>query len=247
VLTRFWDAVRSMVQEEAPPVATEQSLPVSDLSVTDPARVRDLLVQLVNSRLPLALQGEGSADLGTATVFAVAGSHVMLQRNVQTGHTIADTPLRVNAAGSSPQGALMFTLQLQPSRLSGLWRAPLPAELLCVQSRRHRRIEVFRSVRHTAQLRLANGLPQGCLFDLAEEGAGLRMPECPQASRFSEGGVLLLDGVELRVPTIRLVHARTVPTGEHHVGLGFQGMDHADARTMRRWLNAAEVTSIGPA
>jgi hypothetical protein len=125
-----------------------------------------------------------------------------------------------------------------------LWRAPFPKELLCVQSRAYRRVHVPSSMGHQARLAAPGVFQDARVLDLAEEGAGLQVAEPGVEQAMSKGGILTLDGLELRVPNIRVVHQLQRGDGQTRLGVALHGMLEADRRALRRWLNAAEVTSL---
>jgi hypothetical protein len=241
MLNRFWQGVQSMLGETPSSAAELVPLPMCDLAVTEPGRVQELLRLIESGHYALSLQSSEGQGLGRAHVFAVTQSQVTLR----CSQAMADRPAgRVNAVGSSDRGAVMFTLELVPTRLGDLWRAALPAEILCVQSREHRRVEVVRSLGHQAQLITARPGAVKQVLDLSESGASLDIPE-PLQGPLSDGNVvLMLDGMRIQVPRLEVVHSRALPQGGTRAGVRIEGLQGEEARSLRRWLNAAETALI---
>ena len=239
MLGRFWQGVRSMLAEADVPEAL--GLPVCDLTVTQPVRIASLMADLRAEQFVLSVQAEGGLPVGRATVFSADARSVVLRLAVsQVVRPVDGLGLRVNVAGSSPQGALMFTLDLQATRLGDLWRADLPDEILCLQSRRHRRVQTWRSLNHEARLQLPPALQGAQLLDLSEEGAGLSLQSPVDPRLGLQGATLVLDGMKIEVPNFRVMHRTAPAEGPVRLGLGLQGMAPADQRALRRWLNEAE-------
>jgi hypothetical protein len=239
MLNGFWQGVKSMLGEpSAPPLA----LPTCDLAVSDAERVREMLRLLEQGRQVFSLQNQDGMAIGQATIFAVTSSQVTLRCSSRCAGMGAQ---RVNVAGVSDGGAVLFTVDLVPTRLGDLWRAALPADVLCVQSRQYRRVGVVRSVGHHADLSLPTVAKHWQLLDLSEQGAGLGLQAPLTQEALSEGGLLVLDGMRIRVPRIHLVHVREDKRGTR-AGLRLEGVVEHEMRALRRWLNEAESTLITP-
>jgi c-di-GMP-binding flagellar brake protein YcgR len=236
-LDRFWKGVRTLL--DAAPEPQASALPVCELAVAQPARVRDVLEQLADAGLPLALQSAFGEPFARATLVAVGTEALTLRLERHDGLLSGTAPLRVNVVGSSPGGALMFSLVLKRTHNTGLWQAPLPFELLCIQSRQHRRVEVGLGRSHQAAIELDQQPQRRDLHDLSEHGASLTLPDT--AALDAGGGVLLLDGVAVRVPEFRVASVGAAVAGGVRIGLGLHGIDPMDQRALRRWLNQAET------
>jgi hypothetical protein len=243
MLGRFWQGLQSMLQESSLAAVNMAPLPVCDVAVSDPVRILELLHLLESDRHSLSLQSSEGQGLGSARVFAVTQSQVTLQ--CSTGLDQAgDVP--VNVIGASSRGAVMFTLRLIPTRMGDLWRAVLPDEVLCVQSRQHRRVEVVHSLGHKVELITAHPGAVRRVLDLSESGAALDV-HGSASTPWADGPVVLkLDGVKIHVPRLEIVHTRALPEGHLRAGVRLADLRSDDSRHLRRWLNEAETALLTP-
>lgn len=239
MLQRLWDSVKSLAAQQA--TAADITLPLCDVAITDDDRIIDLLRRLEDDGGELHLQIAGKSELRSCRVFAVTRTQLTLRGDLDEGLA---SPLAVNVTGSGRTGALMFSGQLHRTRLGGLWRCKLPAEVLCVQSRQHRRVLLADRSDMVTRLLLASPTPHAHrILDLSEQGMGLFTKDAAlDGHRLSEGGTLELDGVRLLLPTIKVVHTRAV-LGGNRLGLQFTVHGASDERHLRRFLNTAETHS----
>lgn len=243
MLNRFWQGVQSMLCESPVACAAPAPLPLCDLAVTEAERVLELLRLLESDRGALSLQSNEGHGFGRAQVFAVTKSQVTLRCGMAQGQVAERC---VNVVGSSSRGAVMFTLRLVPTSLGDLWRAPLPDEVLCVQSRQHRRVEVVRSLGHEAKLLTAQPGVVRQVLDLSESGAALDLIGPPQSLLTQGEAVLVLDGMRIQVPRLEVVHSRALANGHVRTGVRLADLPSEEARQLRRWLNAAETALLTP-
>jgi hypothetical protein len=243
VLNRFWQGVQSMLGESPVAQAAPAPLPLCDLAVTEPERVLELLRLLESDRTALSLQSSEGQGLGRGVVFAVTKGQVTLRCATALGQA---AERRVNVVGSSSRGAVMFTLHLVPTSLGDLWRAPLPCEVLCVQSRQHRRVEVVHSLRHEAELLTAQPGAVQRVVDLSESGAALDLNGSPQSLSSGGEAVLVLDGMRIHVPRLEVVHTRALTNGRVRAGVRLADLQSEESRQLRRWLNSAETALLAP-
>lgn len=243
MLNRFWQGVQSMLGESPVALAAPAPLPLCDLAVTEAERVLELLRLLESDRGALSLQSSEGQGLGRAQVFAVTKGQITLRCGTALGQAAERC---VNVVGSSSRGAVMFTLRLVPTSLGDLWRAPLPGEVLCVQSRQHRRVEIVHSLGHEAELLTAQpGMVQRVL-DLSESGAALDLNGSPQSLLNQGEAVLVLDGMRIQVPRLEVVHTRALANGQVRAGVRLADLQSEEARQLRRWLNVAETALLTP-
>jgi hypothetical protein len=243
VLNRFWQGLQSMLGESTAALTAAAPLPPCDLAVTQADRVLELLRLLESDRGALNLQSSEGQGLGRARVFAVTKSQVTLRCGAALGHTAERC---VNVVGSSSLGAVMFTLRLMPTSLGDLWRAPLPDEVLCVQSRQHRRVEIVRSLGHEAELLTARRGMVRRVLDLSESGAALDLCGSPKSLLTLGEAVLKLDGMRILVPRLEVVHTHESTDGQVRAGVRLADLPSEETRHLRRWLNAAETALLTP-
>jgi hypothetical protein len=234
MLNRFWESLRFLMAEPD----DLRTLPTCDLSVSDAARIELLMDELQVSAFSLAVQAEERQRLGRAVLVARDAQSLTLRF---ADADVASSRLnhRVNLVGASSHGLLVFTLDLVRVAGTGLWRGDRPTELLCVQSRRHRRVRIAGELRRRATLTLM--LPYGPLrlLDLSEEGAGLQLAAAvDMCTRMGEAR-LSLDECAIRIGQVRVCHCRR-DGDAWNLGVALEGIRSDDQRMMRRWLNEAE-------
>jgi hypothetical protein len=234
MLNRFWESLRLLMAEPD----DLRTLPTCDLSVTDASRIELLMDELQVSAFSLAMQTEGRQRLGGAVLVARDAQSLTL-RCANADVAFSHLAHRVTLVGASSHGLLVFSLDLVRVAGTSLWRGDRPAELLCVQSRRHRRVRIAGELRRRATLNLM--LPYGPLrlLDLSEEGAGLQLAAAvDMGSRMGEAR-LSLDGSAIRIGQVRVRHCSR-DGDAWKLGVALDGIRSDDQRTMRRWLNEAE-------
>lgn len=251
MLSAWWKGVRHWLREGPP--ATAQAEPaggsrlpesVSDLVIAGRRRVGRLMHDLQQRRVPMVIQADEGRYLGRAEVFLVEADAVTLRLRLHDGAGRGRASLHVNLAGSAAQGVVMFTLALRRLGHDDLWSAPLPEEVLCVQSRRHRRVATLQTGGHRAALELPEPLHRARLLDLSEEGAGVLLDREVSAAQVAGlRATLWLDGTKVAVPALDLAHIRADGRGAWRAGLRLGGMDAADRRCLARWLDAAETAA----
>lgn len=242
MLADFWRNVRALLDDEPQKAPLYEA--ISDLFITDRSRIAELLEEMRRAGIEVTLQGAEGHYLGHARLYEVGDAEVTFRVHFRDGPSALASRHRANAVGSTTHGAVMFTVELHRSVLGDLWQAPLPTEAMCVQSRRHRRVTTVRTQHHQALLQLPSSLTrQARLLDLSEEGAGLEVDQPVRPDDLAGmDAELLLDGqVRLRIPWLAVAYVGKSQGRGSRVGLGLNGMNAADQRTLARWLNAAEV------
>jgi hypothetical protein len=234
MLTRVWQSLRSLMSEPH----EVRLLPTCDLSVTDVARIDLLLHALQASRFELVVQTEERHRMGTAVLVAYDARSLTLRLDA-VATACGHGNHRVNLVGASTQGLLIFTLDLVRLPGTGLWRGDRPAELMCVQSRRHRRVRIVGDPRTRATLSMLLPFGPVGLLNLSEEGAGLRLAARVDIGTRMGGARLSWDGSTIRIAQVRVCHASRHGDA-WHLGVTLEGIGSADQRMLRRWLNEAE-------
>jgi hypothetical protein len=223
--------------------------PADEMVLSTPIKVQGLLKELVRLRRPVALQAADGRFVasGPLQIDSVRGISIQLGSEVSTEQG-AQWPWPLNATASSPNGLMLFTLAKGELGPGGLIRAPWPTQLIQMQSRRHFRLAALGGVKRRVWLRLESGHPRLAVRDVSEEGLCVEVSGDFWASPGTVfAAELELGDDRLPIPAVEVVHARSRNTGEPAwLGARFLHMGEEQLRALRRWLVAAQASSLLP-
>lgn len=212
-----------------------------DVSVVDPATIAGFLAEFVKSRNKLTAHGTDGNYLGLVALLSCDDQKLTLRVTPAEAARALQAPLELNLAGPSVKGSILFPLRAVPGEFSDLWQAEFPQQMVLVDSRRYRRIKSIRGPMHYASLTFAGAPPGLKIVDLSEEGVELEVVGSAEPNWSVAAGTLTLDQHKIHVPAVQQVRVRPGEHGSWRVGVTLQGIDAADMRILRRWLNAAET------
>lgn len=237
-LRRLWEPARAV------PVRT-----VDETTIRGEAAVQRALQRLARAGGTVSLQSEDAAfDHGARLLGEVENGLALrlLQGDVPWPREMPET---LNVTACSEQGVLMFALNPVAYRGQGRLRAPLPAQLILVQSRRHFRVSGLNGHQFHARLVLPDDGREDRdnrvlrLRNLSEEGVAFEMvgPGVPSGEIYRDVS-LRLDGMVIVVPEMKVVYCRMHGEQQWTVGAHFERIGAEESRFLRRWIAAAQAS-----
>lgn len=230
---------------QAPPPCNKVPMPTDDLVMTQDARIRSTLTELAALRRVVSLH----APDGRSMAHGVLTGDGLRRVEIRLDPAEFACPETVNAVVSGPNGLLMFSLVDCTPAGRDLLLAPLPRQMIHVQSRRHFRLRVASGAR--PGLALAWREAGICLQvrDLSEEGVGLTGPAGGQSPPWPTGPAeLQLGAMRLAVPALEIVHQRHdqrgAEGGSSSLGARLLGMGEEQTRALRRWLASTQASEL---
>jgi hypothetical protein len=223
--------------------------PADEMVLSTPIRVQAALKELARLRRLVALQAADGQFVasGPLQVDSVRGVAIQLGDEV-SAEEWAQWPWPLNATASSPNGLLLFTLSDGELGPGGLIRAPWPTQLIHMQSRRHFRLAALGGVKRRVWLRLESRHHRLAVRDVSEEGLCIEVTGDFWASPGTAfAAELQLDEDVLPIPAVEVVHTQSGRRGETaRLGARFLHMGEDQMRALRRWLVAAQASSLTP-
>lgn len=224
------------------PASSAAAEPMDEYLIRQAERVRAQLSELAELRHLLQWQCDDSAARGIARLHLCHSQAESLIEPLGAGAM----PRCVNLIAASSQGMLMFSLHELRQKADGLWSAPLPSQIVRVQSRRHYRVHGIAGPTHRALLELADVAEPLALRDLSEEGCSMVWPGPGESLMASQHQArLYLDEQRLQVPCVQILHPCTSP-GQAACVLGAQliGLAPPDAQRLRQWLSRVQAAQL---
>lgn len=237
-----WAALRRL-WEPAPQVPVGM---VDEDTIQGEAAVRRTLQRLAHAGSVVSLQDEEGAFDHPARLVGDQEDGVTLQLPASESAALRTMPPLLHATACSDTGVLLFSL-VDVVQHGQRLRAPLPAQILHVQSRRHFRVSGLNGPSYRAALelpqlsqapRLRNLSEEGVAFELAGPGVG--------AGTVFHDALLRLDNEAIAVPVLKVVYSRMHGEQQCTLGAHFDRIDAEQARRLRRWIAAAQASLTRP-
>lgn len=219
----FW---RTADRAPAAP-AQESWWPESHSPQTDATRISALMAELAAACQPVQIHLPGVDTPVLARLTAAQAQSLWLKLD-GPAPVMPGVPSAVMVSLSLPTAVVMFGLTLSRCADAQRLRAPMPRELLRVQSRAYRRVHCPPGLLRSVRLHL-DGLTGGAaspeLDDLSEGGAGACSPADTGPELGWQGqGSLTWGQVALPLPAMTVVHRRVLASGACRLGLQFNVM-----------------------
>ncbi|WP_157271800.1 PilZ domain-containing protein [Azohydromonas aeria] len=258
-----WTALRRL-WEPTPEVPVRT---VDETTLRGEAAVQRMLHRLAKAGGSVSLQSEDAAFDHAARLLGEAETGGLALRLLQGQQPWPqEMPETLNVTACSEQGVLMFSLHPVAYRGQGRLRAPLPAQMILVQSRRHFRVTGLNGHQFHAELALPAGsqdrrggaggggeadgdATEGKddnrvlrLRNLSEEGVAFEMagPGVPSGTIYRDVS-LRLDDMVIVVPEMKVVYCRRHGEAQWTVGAHFERIGAQESRFLRRWIAAAQA------
>jgi hypothetical protein len=240
--SEVWAALRRL-WEPAPPAPVGV---VDEEPIRSEASVRRTLQRLARAGSVVSLQDEeGTFDHPAKLVGdQEAGVTLLLPAGEDQAPDVL--PPLLHATACSDKGVLLFSL-VDVVQHGRRLQAPLPPEILHVQSRRHFRVSAVRGPRYHAALALPQVGQVASLRNLSEEGVAFELDGCGVgAGTVFRDALLRLDGVDIAVPELKVVYSRMHGERQCTVGAHFERIGAEEARQLRRWIAAVQASLARP-